>query len=31
MKVIHELEKENWGVRGGIPATEVDFGFKVEV
>lgn len=31
MIVIHEPEKENWGVRGGIPATEVDFGFKIEV
>lgn len=29
--VIHELEKENWGVRGGVPATEVDFGFNIEI
>lgn len=29
--VLNELPMENWGVRGGIPASEVDFGFKIEV
>ncbi len=29
--VLHEPPMENWGVRGGIPANEVDVGFKVDV
>jgi len=29
--VLHDIPKENWGIRGGIPASEVDLGFKVEV
>ena len=29
--VIHEVPLENWGIRGGIPASEVDLGFKVSV
>jgi phenylpyruvate tautomerase PptA (4-oxalocrotonate tautomerase family) len=29
--VLHEVPLENWGVRGGIPASEVDLGFKVGV
>lgn len=29
--VINEPPKENWGVRGGRPASEVDLGFKIEV
>jgi phenylpyruvate tautomerase PptA (4-oxalocrotonate tautomerase family) len=29
--VLHELPLENWGVRGGKPASEVDLGFKVDV
>ncbi len=29
--VLYEPPKENWGIRGGIPASEVDLGFKVEV
>jgi phenylpyruvate tautomerase PptA (4-oxalocrotonate tautomerase family) len=29
--VIHEPPKENWGIRGGKPASEVDLGFKVDV
>lgn len=28
---INELPMENWGVRGGIPADEINLGFKVEV
>ncbi len=29
--VLHEPPLENWGIRGGKPASEVDLGFKVEV
>lgn len=29
--VLNEVTLENWGIRGGIPATEVDLGFKVNV
>ncbi len=29
--VLHEVPLENWGVRGGAPASEVDLGFKVDV
>jgi 4-oxalocrotonate tautomerase family enzyme len=29
--ILHEPQKENWGIRGGRPASEVDLGFKVEV
>ena len=29
--VLHEVPLENWGVRGGIPASEVDLGFKVGI
>lgn len=29
--VLHEVPSENWGIRGGIPASEVDLGFKVGV
>ncbi len=29
--VIHEPPMENWGVDGGMPASEVDVGFKVDV
>jgi len=29
--VINELPMENWGVKGGLPASEVDFGFNIEV
>jgi len=29
--VLYEVPKENWGIRGGVPASEVDLGFKVEV
>lgn len=28
---LNEITKENWGIRGGQPASEVDIGFKVEV
>jgi len=29
--VLHDVPMDNWGIRGGIPASEVDLGFKVEV
>jgi phenylpyruvate tautomerase PptA (4-oxalocrotonate tautomerase family) len=31
MIVLHEVPLENWGIRGGKPASEVDLGFKVDV
>ena len=29
--VIHEPSMENWGIRGGKPANEVDLGFDVNI
>jgi phenylpyruvate tautomerase PptA (4-oxalocrotonate tautomerase family) len=29
--IVQEPPKENWGIRGGKPASEVDIGFKIEV
>jgi len=29
--VLHEPPMENWGIRGGVPASEVDLGFKIDV
>lgn len=29
--VLLESPPENWGIRGGIPASEVDLGFKIDV
>lgn len=29
--VLHEPPLENWGIRGGKPACEVDIGFKIDV
>lgn len=29
--VLNEHPLENWGVKGGKPASEIDFGFKIEV
>jgi len=29
--VLNEPSMENWGIRGGIPASEVDLGFTVKV
>jgi phenylpyruvate tautomerase PptA (4-oxalocrotonate tautomerase family) len=29
--VLNEIPLQNWGIRGGIPASEVDLGFKVDV
>ena len=29
--VLHEIPLENWGIRGGMPASEVDLGFDLDV
>lgn len=29
--VLYEVPMENWGIRGGVPASEVDPGFKIDV
>ena len=29
--VLHEIPRENWGIRGGQAASDVDLGFKVGV
>jgi phenylpyruvate tautomerase PptA (4-oxalocrotonate tautomerase family) len=29
--VLHEPPMENWAVNGGVPASEVDAGFKVDI
>jgi len=29
--VLNEVPMDNWGIRGGIPASEVDLGFKIDV
>ena len=29
--VLHEVALENWGIRGGTPASDVDLGFEVDV
>src|SRR5215813_8673893 len=29
--ILVEVPAENWGLRGGLPASEIDLGFKVEV
>ena len=29
--VLHDIPLENWGIRGGIPASDVELGFKVDV
>jgi phenylpyruvate tautomerase PptA (4-oxalocrotonate tautomerase family) len=29
--VLHEPPLDNWGIRGGIPASEADIGFKLDV
>jgi phenylpyruvate tautomerase PptA (4-oxalocrotonate tautomerase family) len=31
MIVLYEVPLENWGIRGGKPANEVDLGFEVKV
>jgi phenylpyruvate tautomerase PptA (4-oxalocrotonate tautomerase family) len=29
--ILHEVPLENWGIRGGTPASDVDLGFEVGV
>ena len=29
--ILHEIELQNWGVGGGLPASDVDLGFSVEI
>jgi 4-oxalocrotonate tautomerase family enzyme len=29
--LLDEHDAENWGMRGGIPASEIDFGYSVNV
>lgn len=29
--VLNDIPLDNWGIRGGVPASEVDLGFKVNV
>jgi phenylpyruvate tautomerase PptA (4-oxalocrotonate tautomerase family) len=29
--ILYEVTPDNWGIRGGVPASEVDLGFKIEV
>lgn len=29
--LLRESATENWGIRGGIPASDVDVGFRIEV
>ena len=29
--LLRESAAENWGIRGGVPASEVDLGFKVDL
>jgi phenylpyruvate tautomerase PptA (4-oxalocrotonate tautomerase family) len=31
LTVLHEVPLENWGIRGGTPASDVDLGFEVGV
>ena len=29
--IIEDIEKHNWGIRGGLPASEVDLGFDTNI
>jgi len=29
--VLNEPQLDNWGMRGGIPASAIDLGFKIDV
>lgn len=29
--ILIEIAAENWGIRGGVPASDVDLGFKIDV
>ena len=30
MVVLRDVPRENWGISGGVPASDVDLGFKIE-
>lgn len=29
--VLHEIPMDNWGIRGGVPASDIDLGYKIDV
>jgi phenylpyruvate tautomerase PptA (4-oxalocrotonate tautomerase family) len=29
--VLNEVPMDNWGIRGGVPASEIELGFKIDV
>ena len=29
--ILNEHDAENWGMRGGIPANEIDFGYSIDI
>ncbi len=29
--VLREIPRENWGISGGVPASDVDLGFKINI
>lgn len=29
--VLYEVPRDNWGLKGGVPASEIDLGFDVEI
>lgn len=29
--VLHEVPRDSWGTRGGVPASEVDLGFEINI
>ena len=29
--IVHDLPRENWGLRGGVAGCDLDFGFKIDV
>lgn len=31
LMVLKEIPLDNWGLRGGLPASEIDLGFKLDV
>lgn len=31
MVIVRDIPRENWGIMGGVPASDVDLGFKVDV
>ena len=29
--ILNEIPAENWGLRGGVPASELDLGFRIDI